>query len=408
MATYSTIRYGSRGDDVKALQNALNAAGYSLDEDGIFGSKTQAAVKQYQKSQGLTVDGIVGKNTWGALNSAPSSSDTGSSSTNDTSPAGDSSSTISSQLAALMAQMQNQTPYTPKTDEEIRQQAEGEYQSYYDQLRLAAQQQQEKSDIALAQQRAQLETEYQKQKEQSAEEYAKAYSQSDRQMLSRGMQRSSYGAQTLANLSEQGAQAQQTIADAQAKAQGNIDAQRTQLAQQLAQQLTQYDASKAADVMNRIREIEDQEYERTQESQDRQSSLSAQIYQLLYQQERDKIADQQWQAQFDESQRQFDATLAAKKSSSSSSSKTSSAAQTPSANTGGMTFGDFMSALGGGSTTSSSAGNSVGKTIGSVISGAASSAASALSSALKNAASKQTTTTSNRKINGSFATAGRK
>ena len=63
-----------------------------------------------------------------------------------------------------MAQMQNQTPYTPKTDEEIRQQAEGEYQSYYDQLRLAAQQQQEKSDLALAQQRAQLETEYQKQK----------------------------------------------------------------------------------------------------------------------------------------------------------------------------------------------------------------------------------------------------
>ena len=156
MATYSTIRYGSRGDDVKALQNALNAAGYSLDVDGIFGSKTQAAVKQYQKSQGLTVDGIVGKNTWGALSSAPSSSDTGSSSASSTSPAGDSSSTISSQLAALMAQMQNQTPYTPKTDEEIRQQAEGEYQSYYDQLRLAAQQQQEKSDLALAQQRAQV------------------------------------------------------------------------------------------------------------------------------------------------------------------------------------------------------------------------------------------------------------
>lgn len=69
MATnYKQIGYGSSGDDVKQLQKQLNSNGYQLDVDGNFGPKTQAAVKSYQKAKGLTVDGVVGKNTWGALN----------------------------------------------------------------------------------------------------------------------------------------------------------------------------------------------------------------------------------------------------------------------------------------------------------------------------------------------------
>ena len=64
---YTTIREGSRGEDVKRLQTLLNNEGYSLDVDGIFGEKTQSAVRQYQRNQGLGVDGIVGTNTWGAL-----------------------------------------------------------------------------------------------------------------------------------------------------------------------------------------------------------------------------------------------------------------------------------------------------------------------------------------------------
>ena len=67
MATYNQVSYGSRGSDVTELQKLLNKNGYSLDTDGIFGSKTQAAVKDYQKKNGLSVDGIVGKNTWGSL-----------------------------------------------------------------------------------------------------------------------------------------------------------------------------------------------------------------------------------------------------------------------------------------------------------------------------------------------------
>lgn len=64
------IRYGSQGSDVTELQKLLNGSGYQLDEDGIFGEKTQSAVKDYQRKNNLTVDGIVGANTWDALTKA--------------------------------------------------------------------------------------------------------------------------------------------------------------------------------------------------------------------------------------------------------------------------------------------------------------------------------------------------
>ena len=65
MAT--TIKNGSRGTDVKNLQTQLNSLGYNLATDGVFGKNTLAAVRDYQSKNGLTVDGIVGKNTWNSL-----------------------------------------------------------------------------------------------------------------------------------------------------------------------------------------------------------------------------------------------------------------------------------------------------------------------------------------------------
>ena len=68
MANYRQVSYGSQGSDVTELQKLLNSKGnYNLATDGIFGAKTQAAVKDYQKNNGLDVDGIVGNNTWGSL-----------------------------------------------------------------------------------------------------------------------------------------------------------------------------------------------------------------------------------------------------------------------------------------------------------------------------------------------------
>ena len=59
--TMSTIKKGSKGKIVKVWQVIL---GVTI--DGIFGSKTDEATRDFQKKHGLTVDGIVGKFTWSA------------------------------------------------------------------------------------------------------------------------------------------------------------------------------------------------------------------------------------------------------------------------------------------------------------------------------------------------------
>jgi hypothetical protein len=67
-AKATTIRRGSKGDAVKWLQIGLNNhAGEGLRVDGDFGTRTDAAVRRFQRSRGLTVDGIVGPRTWAAL-----------------------------------------------------------------------------------------------------------------------------------------------------------------------------------------------------------------------------------------------------------------------------------------------------------------------------------------------------
>ena len=68
VTTQPMLRTGSRGDAVRKLQELLNAKGYTCGNvDGIFGSKTKAAVLAFQKANGLGADGIVGPLTWGKL-----------------------------------------------------------------------------------------------------------------------------------------------------------------------------------------------------------------------------------------------------------------------------------------------------------------------------------------------------
>lgn len=64
----SNYKIGSSGTGVEELQRKLNEKGnYALEVDGQYGAKTEQAVKDFQKSNGLTVDGIVGNETKGAL-----------------------------------------------------------------------------------------------------------------------------------------------------------------------------------------------------------------------------------------------------------------------------------------------------------------------------------------------------
>ncbi len=64
-ARANTLKQGSKGKHVEVLQALLQAKGYDVQViDGSFGSVTDKQVRAYQKAQGITVDGIVGYETW--------------------------------------------------------------------------------------------------------------------------------------------------------------------------------------------------------------------------------------------------------------------------------------------------------------------------------------------------------
>ncbi len=68
---YPLLKRGSLSNYVLIAQDDLNTLGYRTGGlDGIFGSATQNAVRSYQSSVGLTADGIIGCNTWRALQEA--------------------------------------------------------------------------------------------------------------------------------------------------------------------------------------------------------------------------------------------------------------------------------------------------------------------------------------------------
>ena len=80
-------KYGSRGNEVIQIQTKLKRWGYySGNIDGIYGTQTLNAVKYFQRKNGLTVDGIAGKNTleaMGIFNSSGNSSSSNSTTTSD-------------------------------------------------------------------------------------------------------------------------------------------------------------------------------------------------------------------------------------------------------------------------------------------------------------------------------------
>ena len=64
---WPVVRRGSSGQPVRSLQYLLRARGRTVAVDGAFGRRTDAAVRAFQRSRGLTVDGVVGPATWRAL-----------------------------------------------------------------------------------------------------------------------------------------------------------------------------------------------------------------------------------------------------------------------------------------------------------------------------------------------------
>ena len=81
-ATSGTLKVGSTGTDVQTLQQKLIELGYLKGSaDGVFGNKTAAAVKAYQKASKLTADGVAGSQTLSSLNAVAANKNAASSNT---------------------------------------------------------------------------------------------------------------------------------------------------------------------------------------------------------------------------------------------------------------------------------------------------------------------------------------
>ena len=64
---FPIVEQGDRDHPVRTLQHLLRARGKTVTVDGVFGPKTDAAVRAFQKDKNLTQDGDVGPLTWAAL-----------------------------------------------------------------------------------------------------------------------------------------------------------------------------------------------------------------------------------------------------------------------------------------------------------------------------------------------------
>ncbi|HEX8628190.1 MAG TPA: peptidoglycan-binding protein [Catenuloplanes sp.] len=70
-STRPVLRRGARGAFVQVLQQRLQAHGYFIADDADFGSRTEAAVRAFQREHTLAIDGVVGRATWAVLDAAP-------------------------------------------------------------------------------------------------------------------------------------------------------------------------------------------------------------------------------------------------------------------------------------------------------------------------------------------------
>lgn len=202
-------------------------------------------------------------------------------------------------LEELLAEYNQSHGYQGLTQEQINTQATNRYQGVYDQKRLSANQAFQTADQALASQLSSLQSTYDKQRENTQKNFQQTRAAADRQSLSRGMQRSSYNNSTLANIDLAGQEAQADINEAQAQKANAIGDQRSLYAQQLAQQLAQYDAAQASDVLAYADELAAREYQRTVDAQTRANELAMAIYNAQRQREQDELAQQNWLMEFE-------------------------------------------------------------------------------------------------------------
>lgn len=168
--------------------------------------------------------------------------------------------------------------YTPRTDEELKSAAENRYSSVYDQKRLTAQQNYQTSDQAYQQQLKQLQDTLASNQQELLKNVQDSIASADRYTITRGMQRSSYGAANRANIQGKGQQSLAALLKQYSTDAGGIESSRTLLAQQLADTLAQYDIDYQNDVLAYIDEQKQLDYDRKVAADQYANQLQMQLF----------------------------------------------------------------------------------------------------------------------------------
>lgn len=145
--------------------------------------------------------------------------------------------------------------YTVRTDEQLRTEAENKYAASYNQQKLTAQQKYATSDLAYEQQLKTLADDLALGQQQAIKSTADSAASADRYSLTRGMSRASYSVANKARIQNEGVNNLATLMQQYSTKVSGVQANRTQLAQQLADTLAQYDI----DHMNNINSYIDQQ-----------------------------------------------------------------------------------------------------------------------------------------------------
>ena len=315
--TRNQLSYGSQGSSVTELQKLLNNHGYSLAEDGIFGDQTKSAVQDFQKNKGLEVDGIVGVNTWGTLDgtytptkntgtTATTNKNTGSKATTSTGfqyDAYQESDAVKQAQAMLQQQMANKpgqytSPWQAQLNDAINKIMNREKFSY--DLNADALYQQYKDQYATQGQMAMMDT--MGQAAAMTGGYGNSYAQSVGQQAYQGhLQQLN---DKIPELYQLALSKYQMEGDDLYNQYAMLGAQEEQEYGRYRDTVSDYNAELER-LQSRYDAERDYDYGQWADNRDFGYGQYIDDRNYDYQVERDKVLDQQWQAEFDEAVRQF-------------------------------------------------------------------------------------------------------
>lgn len=285
------LKQGSRGDDVRTLQTFLNNAGYDTGGvDGIFGNKTANAVRQYQQSQGLKSDGIVGNQTWGAINKVSSPAPA---------PAPKPASTETSVKTNTPSGM---IEYNPLTGEQIKTQAENAINPLYNADVEAFKQATERAKQAYQNQIGARQELYNQQRQELQDYYGQTRQRQSDQDLKRGLSRSTIATNNQDRVNANEATNLVQLQRGLESDMENIQGQITMLENQLSDSLKRLDIDKATKIQARIDEL-------TREQEAKKMEITQFNNQYLQNEQSNQLAQNQFKLQQDQfkfQQDQFD------------------------------------------------------------------------------------------------------